>query len=365
MKNYSFELNNAHRDSVNVKDASKLKRVAEINMALLTGQDTSKYGKEVDTVVNLMSKLGTRASQGDEIAKAELNAIVKIGVEPLLVKQMEVYKHFGNYRAVGMDDTPVVHTYQYEGIEANTQAKGSDVKFGDVKEVAYSIPTTTISAGVRYNYRDFENKNFAGINAQQIEQVQTTMHNKGVAYVIDTIVAAIKGNATGVRFFDEYSGTVTQTAIDDMTKKIRRLGKVSILADYDNIATISGFNGWQSPNATALPFYTASQVEEIATQGYNGDYKGSSLQVLPNQYNLTKPLADKTGFETYFNPSHIFFVPQGVNSPVNIIRRGGLTSMTGSDVDTGSILTRFDMELGADVTKGREFEIGLLSKKAD
>lgn len=363
MNRYSFELNNAQRDTVNVKDASKLKRVAEINMALLTGQDTSKYGKEVDSVVSFMSKLGARASQGDEIAKAELNAIVKIGVEPLLVKQMDVYKHFGNYKAVGIDDTPTVHTYQYEGIEASTQAKGSDVKFGDVREVAYSIPTVTISAGMRYNYRDFESKNFTGTNAQQVEQIQTEMHNKGVAYVIDTIVNAIKSNKTGVRFFDEYSGTVTQTAIDDMVSKIRRLGKVSILGDYNNIATISGFNGWQMPNATALPFYTNSQVEEIATQGYNGDYKGSSLQVLPNQYNLTKPLADKTGFETYLNPDHIFFVPQGIKSPVNIIRRGGLTSLTGADVDTGSIVTRFDMELGADVTKGREFEIGLLSKK--
>lgn len=38
--------------------------------------------------------------------------------------------------------------------------------------------------------------------------------------------------------------------------------------------------------------------------------------------------------------------------------------MTGNDVSTGSILTRFDMEIGADVVKGREFEIGCLTKSA-
>lgn len=36
--------------------------------------------------------------------------------------------------------------------------------------------------------------------------------------------------------------------------------------------------------------------------------------------------------------------------------------MAGNDVSTGSVITRFDMELGADVTKGREFEIGLVTK---
>lgn len=361
---FSIELNNAQRKEVRVKNVDKIKRYAEINMALLTGQDTTAYGKEVDEVVKFMSQLGARAAQNDETAKAEINTIVKIGIEPLLVKQMQVYQLFGNYRSIGMDETPVVHTWTYESLNADIQAKGSDVSFADRKEVSYTIPTKTISAGMRYNYRDFESKNFVGTNAQEIEQIQTTMHNKGVAYVIDTIVSALKNNTTGVKFYGEYNDEPTQTAIDDMIKKIRRMGKVSILGDFDKIATISGFNGYQNPNSTTLPFYTPSQVDEIAKQGYNGDYKGSSLVELPNAYNFTKPLADKTAFETYYNPDHIFFVPQNGQSPINVIRRGGLTTMTGNDVSTGSILTRFDMEIGADVVKGREFEIGCLTKSA-
>ena len=35
--------------------------------------------------------------------------------------------------------------------------------------------------------------------------------------------------------------------------------------------------------------------------------------------------------------------------------------MSGNDVETGTIKTRFDVEIGADVVKGREFEIGMLA----
>jgi len=38
--------------------------------------------------------------------------------------------------------------------------------------------------------------------------------------------------------------------------------------------------------------------------------------------------------------------------------------MQGNDVETGTIKTRFDVEIGADVVKGREFEIGMLAKQA-
>ena len=115
--------------------------------------------------------------------------------------------------------------------------------------------------------------------------------------------------------------------------------------------------------STPIPFFNATQVDEIARTGLNGFYKGSALIELENPYNFTKPLADKSGFDTYYNPNDLWFIAQGANSPVNIFRRGGITTMTGNDVETGTVKTRFDMELGADVVKGREFEIGLLTKQ--
>jgi hypothetical protein len=35
--------------------------------------------------------------------------------------------------------------------------------------------------------------------------------------------------------------------------------------------------------------------------------------------------------------------------------------MTGNDISTGKVLTRFDLEVAADVAKGHEHEIGLIN----
>jgi hypothetical protein len=36
-----------------------------------------------------------------------------------------------------------------------------------------------------------------------------------------------------------------------------------------------------------------------------------------------------------------------------------LTSFSGNDVHTGKVITRFDLEVGCDVAKGREHQIGV------
>ena len=48
-------------------------------------------------------------------------------------------------------------------------------------------------------------------------------------------------------------------------------------------------------------------------------------------------------------------------APLQIFRRGGMTTMTGDDIVTRQHLTRFDMEIGAGVAEGMEDQIGLLS----
>ena len=194
-------------------------------------------------------------------------------------------------------------------------------------------------------------------------QVQTDMNNKGVAYVFDVIKSALKNNTEFKEGYKEYDSVPTQTQVDGMINRVRKLGKVGIAGDFSLISGICDWNGYKTVGSTPIPFFNATQVDEIARTGLNGFYKGSALIEIENPYNFAKPLADKSGFDTYYNPNDLWFIAQGVNSPVNIFRRGGITTMTGNDVETGTVKTRFDMELGADVVKGREFEIGLLTKQ--
>lgn len=58
-----------------------------------------------------------------------------------------------------------------------------------------------------------------------------------------------------------------------------------------------------------------------------------------------------------------FVIPAGTSSPIYTITRGGLTSMSGNDVTSGNLITRFDMEVGSLVAPGREYEVGVIADK--
>lgn len=360
--NTTVELNNVHHSECEVKSQAVMKKTAEICSALFKGEDTSKYGNNVDIVATKLKSLGRAAADNNSKAIAELNTIVKFIVQPNLLKSTEIFSKLGNYHKIGYNEQAVVKTYSYEGIDARWQAAHGDVTFGTKVWKQYPITTQTISSGMAIDYRELASGNFDGTMGEEISQVQIDMNNKAVAYVLSVLHNALKSNTEYVKFYEEYDTVPTKSAVDNMIKNIRRLGKVTIAGDYSVLSAISDFNGYKTVGSDSVPFYNDAQVTEIAHTGLNGWYKGAALVELPNPYNLTKPLADKSGFETYYDADKLYFLAAGTNSPLNIFRRGGIMSMSGNSVDNGAVMTRFDMEIGADVTKGREYEIGMLAK---
>ena len=360
----NIELNNVRKSECAVSNEAQMRRVAEICSALFSGADISKYGKEADGVVKQLAKLGEGAMADDARAKAEINTVVKYIVQPNLLKAMEVFSFLGNYHRIAYNEKPVVKTYNYEGIDARIQASSGDVAFGERVWKQYPITTKTISSGMAINYRDLASGNFDGSMAEEISQVQIDMENKAVAYVLGILYDGIKHNTGSVKFYATYADTPTQTAVDGMINKMRKLGKVNVAGDFSALSVISDWNGYKTVSDKTIPFFTEGQVNEIAQTGLNGWYKGAALIEIPNPYNLTKPLADNSAFETYYDTDKLFFTVSGATSPFNIFRRGGISTMTGNDVKTGTVMTRFDIEIGADLTKGREYEIGLLEKQS-
>ena len=360
----NIELNNVRKSECAVSNEAQMRRVAEICSALFSGADISKYGKEADGVVKQLAKLGEGALADDARAKAEINTVVKYIVQPNLLKAMEVFSFLGNYHRIAYNEQPVVKTYNYEGIDARIQASSGDVAFGERVWKEYPITTKTISSGMAINYRDLASGNFDGSMAEEISQVQIDMENKAVAYVLGILYDGIKNNTDNVKFYATYADTPTQTAVDGMINKMRKLGKVNVAGDFSALSVISDWNGYKTVSDKTIPFFTEGQVNEIAQTGLNGWYKGAALIEIPNPYNLTKPLADNSAFETYYDTDKLFFTVSGATSPFNIFRRGGISTMTGNDVKTGTVTTRFDIEIGADLTKGREYEIGLLEKQS-
>ena len=357
---YTFELNNERRDAnfvsgkVNGKSA-----VVEIFSAMTNGKDLAPYGKKADVAAKYIMDLNSKASAGDLSAVSELNEIRRFAMQPVLMKEIKLLGIYGNYRAIGYNESCEVEIPDFANVSAEIQAPGQDVKFPTIRKKRVSIATTTISGGYAVDYRKAALGDMTDENELQ-DQVRVQIRNKATRYVVETIYNAIK-NANGVKYFFEGSG-LTKTGVDGVVTKVRRFGRPTISGDYALISQFNGFAGYEGETPTVNGISQAV-MDEIHNTGLMGLYNGAVLSEIPNPYDLTSINKDGDNFDTMLPAGLGYVIPSGGQSPIYTVTRGGLTSFSGNDVSTGQIISRFDLEVGALVAPGREYEVGIIADK--
>jgi hypothetical protein len=355
---YTFELNNEVKDAnfatgkINAKSA-----VVEIFSAMASGKDLAPYGKKADAAAKYITELNNKASMGDTSAKAELNTIRRFAMEPILMQEIKLLGIFGNYKNVGYNESPEIEIPVYANVDAKIQAAGQDVKFPVIRKERKPVATVTVSGGHAVDYRKAALGNMQDEN-ELMEQVRIDIRNKAAKYVFDTVYNAIK-NATGVKYFVEDAG-LTKTNLDKVIADVRRWGKPTIVGDYALVSQINAFAGYQgtTPNVSGI---SEKVMNEIQSTGLLGMYNGAVVSEMPNAYDLNTLNAAGDNFATLLDPSVGFVLPTGVQSPINTITRGGITSCHGLDITTGMEMTRFDWEIGCLVLDSQAHRIGVIA----
>lgn len=357
---YTFELNNERKDANFVSGKVKANSpVVEIFSAMAQGKDLAPYGKKADVAAKYIMELNAKASNGDFGAMSELNEIRRFAMEPVLMKEIKLLSIYGNYKAIGFNDSCEVEIPEFANIDPKIQASGQDVTFPVIRKKRVPIATVNISGGYAVDYRKAAVGDMTDENELQ-DQVRVQIRNNATKYVVETIYNAIK-NAKDVKYFAEDAG-LTKTNVDKVITNVRRFGKPTITGDY---ALISQFNAFAGYTGTTPTVNGISQkvMDEIHDTGLMGMYNGSVLSELPNPYDLTTINKDGDNFETILPAGLGYVIPAGGQSPIYTVTRGGLTSFTGTDVTTGQIMSRFDLSVGALVAPNREYEIGLIHDK--
>lgn len=359
---YTFELNNERKDanfvSGNIKEKSP---VVEIFSTMVDGKElsncTKKYGdKNVNYATNYIKELNSKAAAGDLTAVSEMNELRRFKMQPVLKEEIKLLSIFGNYQNIGYNESCEVEIPTYVNTNSKEQALGQDVTFPTIRKKRQPIATTTVSGGYAVDYRKAALGDMSDENELQ-EQVRIDIRNKAARYVVLTIYGGVK-NATGVKYFFEAAG-LTKTGVDGVLANVRRFGKPTVAGDYALISQFNGFAGYQgvTPNITGI---SRTIMDEIHQTGLMGMYNGAILSEIPNPYDLSKLNADGDNFETMLPSGLGFVIPAGGTSPIYTVTRGGLTSFSGNDVTTGTLMTRFDLEVGALIAPGREYEIAMI-----
>ena len=361
-----FEMNNLNNirresDMIFKKKLNEKSKALEIFSAMVSGESLDRFGNEANVVTTGIKNLAESALYGDVRAKMELNQFQKQLVAPQLTKMVNLFSFMGKFKDIPYDAQPIIETYKHEAIRSNFQAAHGDVNFPTVRKEEYPISTQTISAGYAVDYREIASGNLDRVS-EGMEQVKIDMMNKATAYVVMTMYDRIK-NATGVKCFAETEGIV-KSAVDDAIANYRKYGTgTSLLGDYSVVSQINAIAGQDFMGNKTSNLLPESVMEEIRKKGVLSYYNSCSVVELPNQYNFSQLTPDGKNFATYMPEGLLYIIPQGMASPLQIFRRGGLTSLTGTDITTGTEITRFDMEIGADVARGQEHRIGIIRDK--
>jgi len=355
---FTFEMNNAVKDN-DISNITKKSPVVEIFTAMVKGEDLSRFGAKADKAVDYIKELGRRASEtSDPQAISELNTIRRFAIEAPILQEMKLLSVFGNYTALGWDETPEREVWTYGDLGARVQAPHGDVQFPARTKNTYNVPTFTVSAGYQVDYRQLAIGDMTKEN-EGMELVKIDMHNKATAAIFKKVYTAIK-NATGITRVIENAG-LTKASVDALLTKLRRYGRVTVTGDY---ALLSQFTPWAGYvgqiNSNTITGISEAQMNKIAETGLLGMYNGSVLAEIQNPYNEFAMNAAGNDYATLLPQGLGFAIPSGAQSPVALFTRGGLTSFTGNDVKSGKQLTRFDLEVGCDVAKGMEHEIGVI-----
>lgn len=356
---YTFELNNERRDASFVSGKINANSpVVEVFSAMTDGRELPKFNNKntADAAAKYIKELNSRAATNDPVAISEINELRRFKMQPVLMQEIKLLGIYGNYKPIGYNESCEVEITEYVNTGAEIQAAGQDVKFPTIRKRRVPIATTTISGGYAVDYRKAALGDMTDENELQ-EQVRVDIRNKAAKYVVDETYKTIK-NAKGVKYFFEGAG-LTKTGVDGVIANVRRFGKPTISGDYAMIAQFNGFAGYEGTTPTVNGI-SRTIMDEIHNTGLMGVYNGATLAEIPNPYDLTTLNKDGTNFETMLPAGLAFVMPQGGQSPIHMVTRGGLTTFSGNDVTTGMQLSRFDLEFGTLVVPGREYEIGML-----
>mgnify|MGYP003571318640 CR=1 FL=1 len=356
----NFELNNIHRDS-NVVLSNNINAhspVVEIFAAMANGESLDRFGKKADAAVNYIKGLGDRAQNGDYTAIAELNTIRRFAIESPVMEEIKLLSIFGSYQNVGFDESIEREITRYDGERSRIQAPNGDVVYPSIYVERYPVPTFTVSGGYAVDYRRVALGDMSKEN-EGLAQVKVDILNRAKAAIVKKVFDAID-NATGIKYMHEAAG-LTKTGVDSVLNNVRRYGRPTIVGDYAVLAQFTPWAGYKgSIDSTTITGVSEKAMNDIAAAGMPALYNGAILAEIENPYNEYALNANGDNYATLLPAGLAFVLPAGGKSPIATWSKGGLTTLSGNDVHTGHIISRFDIEVACDVAKGREHEIGVL-----
>lgn len=348
----------------------KENRVSRKAAQILVNSLDNNVNEDTDVVMSELVETTKSMLEGGLVEKmeayAKLNALLEVTVDPKIQENLkDVIGRYGFTHNLGRSEAAVIETYEHELRGARRQDEGGDVRFGKVSKTNVPVAFETISAGFACDYRDLIDSPIDFLKDYVVE-LMTSMDNQVVAKVVTELTANIKTASTNGEVIYYASGNgISQFALDEAVKQVRRSGSTNILGDFAVITQLEDFVGFQE---TAYVVLAEQRLLEIDNQGYIAKYRGSNITEIKNALDFyskdTATVSATRAFANVYNTilpeSDLFVMANGKMAPNHIFFRGGLTTQKGSNIPSGTEEQRWDMECATYFVGERAYMLGLI-----
>lgn len=342
------------------KKEKRVSKDVEIFSALVNGKDTSKYGSAVDATLEKVKKLGDIALNGNVqqqiVAKAELNAVREQSINVPLQARLSLVNGLGEVTTVGYDEKLEISYNELQGDLSRMQASSGSFTFPTSVKRTQTVDTKCATGGVAVDYREYASGAIDAM-AYANEEVVKAIFNQYVKAQIDEI-KTIKDLIT----LKNYKAGITESNVDAVVRLARGFGKPTILGDYEMVSQLNELQRFVINDGGTEWKYPSTVLDEIVKAGIISTYKGNQVIEIPNTYDMTKLNADGSFFAKALDDDYLLVIPQGMMSPLKTVRRGGLVSMTGQDINTRQQIIRYDLEFGNILIDALVPALGLITR---
>ena len=154
------------------------------------------------------------------------------------------------------------------------------------------------------------------------------------------------------------AAAINQTSLNTAIAEVRTGGKgVNIFGDFRVASQISAFVGIDNRASDKA-------LTEIDGLGYVTNYLGSDVMAIDNfyDYDSTESVGGATVWAKQLSKANLYVIAKGADkNPNHMFLYGGVTTMTGSDVETGEYVFRVDQMAGSYFVPERTSHVAIIS----
>lgn len=345
-----------------MKDMKVSRKAAQI----LVNSLDNNISEDTDVVVNELVETAKTVIEGKFLEQAEayakLNSLLTVTIDPKVQENLkDVLGRYGQTHSLSRKEAAVIERYEHELRGARRQAEGGDIRFGKVSKVNVPVLFETVTAGFTCDYRDLID-DALGFLKEYVVEVMTSMDNEVIKKVVTELTSNIKSAAQNGKVVYYATGNgISQTALDEAIKQVRRTGNANIFGDFSVITQLEDFVGFKTDNYFVL---AEQRLLEIDNMGYIAKYRGSNITEIKNAFDFyateTNSVLGTKTYKTLLPESDLFVMASGKMGPNHIFFRGGVTTQTGSSVPNATEEQRWDMECATYFVEDRAHMLGLI-----